>query len=83
MQNDIDASKELRAVIAEWRGGGGTLAGLLWAWFEVMIGRVKVDEIRYHIAKQVLESWRHGNEREQRETWEHLERALDEDRLSD
>jgi hypothetical protein len=35
-------------------------------------------------AIDLLRSWREtGNEQEQRETWEFLEKALDEDRLSD
>jgi hypothetical protein len=34
-------------------------------------------------AIRLLESWRHGDEQEQRETWECLKHALDEDRLSD
>jgi hypothetical protein len=34
-------------------------------------------------AIRLLESWCAGDEREQRETWEYLKRALDEDRLSD
>lgn len=33
-------------------------------------------------AIQLLRSWREGDEQEQRETWEYLKCALDEDRLS-
>ena len=33
-------------------------------------------------AIQLLRSWRDGDENEQRETWEYLRQALDEDRLS-
>src|SRR5271165_2187600 len=32
---------------------------------------------------QLLRSWREGDEREQRSTWEYLKQALDEDRLSE
>jgi hypothetical protein len=32
---------------------------------------------------QLLDSWSMGDEQEQRETWEYLRKALDEDRLSD
>ncbi len=32
---------------------------------------------------QMLRSWREGDEQEQRNTWEYLKRALDEDRLSE
>jgi hypothetical protein len=32
---------------------------------------------------QLLESWREGDEQEQRSTWEYLKQALDEDRLSE
>jgi len=41
------------------------------------------QETKNKAAIQLLESWRHGDEQEQRETWEYLERALNEDRLSD
>ncbi len=34
------------------------------------------------VAIQLLRSWRDGDEDEQRETWEFLRQALDEDRLS-
>src|SRR5207237_1227194 len=32
---------------------------------------------------QLLRSWREGDEQEQRNTWEYLKQALDEDRLSE
>ena len=32
---------------------------------------------------QLLRSWREGDEQEQRDTWEYLRQALDEDRLSE
>ncbi len=32
---------------------------------------------------QLLRSWREGDEQEQRNTWEYLQQALDEDRLSE
>ncbi len=34
-------------------------------------------------AIQLLRSWREGDEQEQRETWDYLRYALDEDRLSE
>lgn len=33
-------------------------------------------------AIRLLDSWSEGDEQEQRETWEYLQRSLDEDRLS-
>jgi len=44
----LDAVRELMAVLHEWRRGEGDLAGLLRAWLQVVMGRVVVDEIRYH-----------------------------------
>jgi len=38
---------------------------------------------RSHALIQLLNSWREGDEQEQRSTWEYLKRALDEDRLSE
>jgi hypothetical protein len=38
---------------------------------------------RNQAAIELLRSWRDGDAEEQRETWEYLRRALDEDRLSD
>jgi hypothetical protein len=32
---------------------------------------------------QLLRSWREGDEQEQRNTWEYLKQALDEERLSE
>lgn len=32
---------------------------------------------------ELLRAWREGDEQEQRDTWEYLKQALDEDRLSD
>jgi hypothetical protein len=32
---------------------------------------------------QLLRSWREGDEQEQKNTWEYLRQALDEDRLSE
>ena len=40
-------------------------------------------ETKNEAAIQLLDSWRHGDGEEQRETWEYLERVLNEDRLSD
>ena len=37
---------------------------------------------RNQVAIQLLRSWRSEDEQEQRETWEYLKKALDEDRLS-
>ena len=36
-----------------------------------------------HALIQLLKSWREGDEEEQRNTWEYLRQALDEDRLSE
>jgi len=36
-----------------------------------------------HALIQLLKSWREGDEEEQRNTWEYLKQALDEDPLSD
>ncbi len=36
-----------------------------------------------HALIQLLKSWREGDEQEQRNTWEYLKQALDEDRLSE
>ena len=36
-----------------------------------------------HALIQLLRSWREGDEQEQRNTWEYLKQALDEDRLSE
>jgi hypothetical protein len=43
----------------------------------------RLDQIQKNQAAiQLLRLWREGDEQEQRETWEYLERVLDEDRLS-
>lgn len=50
-----------------------------------------LTENRYHAEQpqknealiQLLRSWREDDEQEQRDTWEYLKQALDEDRLSD
>lgn len=39
----------------------------------------KVNTQRQESAIQLLRSWREGDEQEQRETWEFLKRALDEE----
>ena len=36
-----------------------------------------------HALIQLLRSWREGDELEQKNTWEYLRQALDEDRLSE
>ena len=41
------------------------------------------QQAKNQAAIRLLESWRTGDEQEQRETWEFLKRVLDEDRLSD
>lgn len=38
---------------------------------------------KIHGLIQLLKSWREGDEQEQRDTWEYLKQALDEDRLSE
>ena len=46
--------------------------------------QARADQIeKNQAAIQLLRSWREGDEQEQRETWEYLKKALDEDRLSD
>ena len=47
---------------------------------EVLLG---TSEQKNETAIQLLRSWREGDEQEQRDTWEYLKQALDENRLSD
>ncbi len=47
------------------------------------IYRSTEQEQRNLALARLLQSRREGDEREQRETWEHLKRALDQDRLSE
>jgi hypothetical protein len=52
---------------------------------------IKENELHQNITQsqkdralvQLLRSWREGDEQEQRNTWEYLRQALDEDRLSE
>jgi len=41
-----------------------------------------IQQAKNEPAIRLLRSWREGDKQEQRETWEYLKRALDEDRLS-
>jgi hypothetical protein len=59
--------------------------------FTVSQSGIKRNELYQSIAQshknraliQLLRSWREGDEQEQRNTWEYLRQALDEDRLSE
>lgn len=55
------------------------LSNELWG---VGIPALEHEQKNFALA-QLLKSWHEGDELEQRETWERLKKALDEDRLSD
>jgi endonuclease/exonuclease/phosphatase family metal-dependent hydrolase len=44
---------------------------------------LKTQQQKREQAIKLLQSWREDDEEEQKETWEYLKQALDEDRLSD
>ena len=50
---------------------------------ETSVSHITEQEQKNFALAQLLRSRREGDEREQRDTWKRLKRALDEDRLSD
>lgn len=92
---DIISFSVLSQCTNDLQSSSVTPNGFLWwqklAQSPLSISQSDLNELRQRAVQaqknqaliQLLRSWREGDEQEQKDTWEYLKQALDEDRLSE